>query len=127
MELKPILEVQMHPVRGFAGAVAVVATAALAVAGPAAARSQRSFDSYGRSAAGTVFAQSDALTGNTVTVYDRGANGTLTAAATYPTGGNGGQLAGSVVDHLASQNSLVYDAGPGLLFAVNAGSDTVSE
>jgi RNA polymerase sigma-70 factor (ECF subfamily) len=30
------------------------------------------------------------------------------------------------VDHLASQGSLRYDPGPGLLFAVNAGSDTVS-
>jgi DNA-binding beta-propeller fold protein YncE len=30
------------------------------------------------------------------------------------------------VDHLASQGSLAYDPGPGLLFAVNAGSDTVS-
>jgi 6-phosphogluconolactonase (cycloisomerase 2 family) len=31
-----------------------------------------------------------------------------------------------VVDHLASQGSLTYDAGHGLLYAVNAGSDTVS-
>jgi 6-phosphogluconolactonase (cycloisomerase 2 family) len=35
-------------------------------------------------------------------------------------------LAGSVVDHLASQGSLVYDPDHGLLYAVNAGSDTVS-
>jgi hypothetical protein len=37
-----------------------------------------------------------------------------------------GQLAGSVVDHLASQGSLSYDPAHGLLLAVNAGSDTVS-
>ena len=35
-------------------------------------------------------------------------------------------LNGSVVDHLASQGSLAYNAGQGLLYAVNAGSDTVS-
>src|SRR6202042_1367850 len=53
-------------------------------------------------------------------------DGTLTPDGTYATGGLGGQLSGSVVDHLASQGSLGYDPGPGLLFAVNAGSDTVS-
>ena len=116
----------MYPVRSLAGTAALVVAAALAAAGPAAARAHRSFGSD-RPDPGAVFVQSDALTGNTVTAYDRGQNGTLTAAATYSTGGNGGQLDGSVVDHLASQNSLVYDAGRGLLFAVNAGSDTVSE
>jgi len=39
--------------------------------------------------------------------------------------GLGGILAGSVVDHLASQGSLSYDPWGSLLFAVNAGSDTV--
>jgi len=116
----------MHPVRSLAGTAAVIAAAALATAGPATARTHREFG-FGRPDAGAVFVQSDALTGNTVTAYDRAADGTLTAAATYPTGGNGGQLGGSVVDHLASQNSLVYDAREGLLFAVNAGSNTVSE
>jgi len=32
---------------------------------------------------------------------------------TYATGGLGGQLSGSVVDHLASQGSLGYDQGAG--------------
>jgi hypothetical protein len=116
----------MHPVRGLAGTAAVIAAAAFATAGPAAARTHRD-DGFGRSNDGAVFVQSDALTGNTVTVYDRGSDGTLTAAATYPTGGNGGQLVGSAVDHLASQDSLVYDAEAGRLFAVNAGSNSVSE
>jgi 6-phosphogluconolactonase (cycloisomerase 2 family) len=117
----------MQPVRSLAGAAAVIAVAALATAGPAAARTHRFFG-FGQADPGAVFVQSDALTGgNTVTAYERGADGTLSAAATYPTGGNGGQLAGSVVDHLASQNSLVYDARAGLLFAVNAGSNTVTE
>jgi 6-phosphogluconolactonase (cycloisomerase 2 family) len=73
-----------------------------------------------------VFVQTDNLEGNTVVAYHRAWNGTLTLAATYPTGGLGGQLTGSVVDHLASQGSLTYDREHGLLYAVNAGSDTVS-
>ena len=53
-------------------------------------------------------------------------NGTLTQAGVYDTGGLGGELEGSVVDHLASQGSLAYDRSDGLLYAVNAGSNTVS-
>jgi DNA-binding beta-propeller fold protein YncE len=35
-------------------------------------------------------------------------------------------LDGSVVDHLASQGSLTYDRANGLLYAVNAGSNTIT-
>ena len=42
------------------------------------------------------------------------------------TGGLGGIAAGSAADHLASQGSLTYDAEHQLLFAVNAGSGTIS-
>jgi hypothetical protein len=73
-----------------------------------------------------VFAQTDNLSGNQIVAYDRAANGTLTQAGVYSTGGLGGQLTGSVVDHLASQGSLAYDAADGLLYAVNAGSNTIS-
>ncbi|HSZ06473.1 MAG TPA: beta-propeller fold lactonase family protein [Solirubrobacteraceae bacterium] len=73
-----------------------------------------------------VFVQTDNLAGNQVVTYDRAANGTLTQAGVYATGGLGGQLEGSVVDHLASQGSLAYDPQGGLLYAVNAGSDTIS-
>jgi hypothetical protein len=111
--------------RSFAGAALVTAAAALALtAGPAAANPF--WGGGGPHSAGAVFVQTDNLTGNAIDVYDRGLNGTLSAAGSYPTGGVGGQLAGSVVDHLASQNSLVYDAGAGELFAVNAGSNTIS-
>ena len=75
---------------------------------------------------GAVFVQTDAPSGNAVAVYDRAAGGTLRAAGTYPTGGLGGVLTGSVVDHLASQGSLAYDRTRGLLYAVNAGSNTVT-
>ena len=47
-------------------------------------------------------------------------------AGTYQTDGLGGALAGSVVDHLASQGSLAYSTDHALLLAVNAGSNTVS-
>jgi 6-phosphogluconolactonase (cycloisomerase 2 family) len=74
-----------------------------------------------------VFVQTNELTGNQIVVYDRGADGTLTRAGTYPTGGLGGAAApGTESDRLASQGSLAYDARHRLLVAVNAGSDTVS-
>src|SRR5580693_9099317 len=77
-------------------------------------------------AARAVFVQTDNLAGNQVVAYHRAADGTLTPAGTYATGGLGGQLSGSVVDHLASQGSLSYDPAQATLFAVNAGSNTVS-
>jgi 6-phosphogluconolactonase (cycloisomerase 2 family) len=79
-----------------------------------------------RGADHVVFVQTDNPSGNAVVAYDRAHDGTLTLAGTYPTGGNGGVLDGSVVDHLASQGSLTYDDAHALLFAVNAGSNTVS-
>jgi DNA-binding beta-propeller fold protein YncE len=76
--------------------------------------------------AGEVFVQTDAVSGNAVAVYARAADGTLRTAGTYPTGGLGGILGGSMVDHLASQGSLAYDREHGLLYAVNAGSNTLT-
>ena len=73
-----------------------------------------------------VFVQTDNTAGNQVVAYDRSDNGSLTLAGTYNTGGLGGQLTGSVVDHLASQGSLTYDQRDAELYAVNAGSNTVS-
>jgi len=74
--------------------------------------------------AGAVFAQNDDPAGNTVVAYDRKPDGSLQQAGSYRTGGLGGVLDGSVVDHLASQGSLQLDDG--LLYAVNAGSDTIT-
>jgi len=74
-----------------------------------------------------VWVQTNEPTGNHVVVYDRGVDGRLTRAGSYPTGGLGGVAApGTESDHLASQGSLVYDPASGLLFAVNAGSNSVS-
>ena len=73
-----------------------------------------------------VYVQTDNLSGNQVVAYYRTPDGTLTLGPTYDTGGLGGQLSGSVVDHLASQGSLAFSSDYNLLFAVNAGSNTVS-
>lgn len=75
---------------------------------------------------GPVFVQTDNPAGNQVVAYDRASDGTLSQAGVYNTGGRGGVLEGSVVDHLASQGSLAYEPASRLLLAVNAGSDTVS-
>lgn len=73
-----------------------------------------------------VFVQTNDPAGNAVVAYERAADGSLSEAGTYPTGGLGGALDGAVVDRLASQGALTLDRDAGLLYAVNAGSDTVT-
>jgi 6-phosphogluconolactonase (cycloisomerase 2 family) len=104
-------------------AVALTTVTAAAFAGPASAATAH--DSVA-GAGHALFVQTDNTAGNRVVAYHRSGDGTLTLARSYSTHGLGGQLAGSVVDHLASQGSLTYDPGPGLLYAVNAGSNTLS-
>src|SRR5580704_14032365 len=82
---------------------------AAAVIAPAASQAATRPAGHPAGHAGEVFVQTDALSGNAVVVYDRAADGTLRQAGTYPTGGEGGRLTGSVADHLASQGSLSYD------------------
>jgi len=105
--------------------VGVLATAvALVVVASAAAGGG---NSDGDRDGNAVFVQTNGLAGNQVVVYDQAADGTLTAAGTYATGGNGGAaLPGAESDRLASQGSLAYDPSHGILIAVNAGSNTVS-
>ena len=108
------------------GLATVVATAvATAFAGVAGANTPP--NPYSTGADHVVFVQTDNPAGNQVDAYSpvrfrqphpgRGA---------YDTGGRGGVLNGSAVDHLASQGSLSYDPVNDLLYAVNAGSNTVS-
>ena len=74
-----------------------------------------------------VFVQTNEPSGNHVVSYEVAADGHLNRVGAFATGGAGGVAApGSESDHLASQGSLAYDAGHGLLIAVNAGSDSVS-
>jgi len=106
-------------------AVGVAAAFATSFAEPAFASTAGSGFGFG-GASQAVFVQTDNPSGNQVVAYHRAPDGTLRQAGTYATGGLGGILAGSMVDHLASQGSLTYDPWHSLLYAVNAGSDTVS-
>src|SRR5262245_7886629 len=98
----------------------VIAVLALAVLfGAQAGSAQRGGDA--------VFVQTNELNGNRIVVFERGSDGLLTQDGSFATGGNGGAAApGTESDRLASQGSLVFDEGHSLLFAVNAGSDSVS-
>jgi DNA-binding beta-propeller fold protein YncE len=100
-----------------AGATAGALAAVALFAGPASAHP---------GSPGALFVQTDNPAGNAVVAFDRAGDGGLRQAGIYRTGGLGGVLDGSVVDHLASQGSLTYDRASGLLYAVNAGSDTLT-
>jgi 6-phosphogluconolactonase (cycloisomerase 2 family) len=106
--------------------IRIAGTAGLALAVSALIAGPASASTTSGNGAGAVFVMSDNLSANTVVAFDRGANGGLHQAAAYRTGGLGGQLVGSVVDHTASQGALALDRASGLLYAVNAGSDTVT-
>lgn len=73
-----------------------------------------------------VFVQTNDAAGNAIAAFHRRADGSLSFAATYPTEGKGGRESGATSDPLASQGSLVLDRADGLLFAVNAGSNTIT-
>ncbi len=101
--------------------------AALVAAAPVASAATLSEDGGGaQGASHAVFALTNNPSGNQVAAYHRAGDGTLSPAGTYATGGLGGVLGGAVVDKLASQGALTYDRQARLLFAVNAGSDSVS-
>lgn len=74
----------------------------------------------------SVFVQTNDPAGNQIDVFAAHHDGRLSLRQAVSTGGLGGQTAESGTDHLASQDSLVYDANRRLLFAVNAGSNTLS-
>ncbi|MGY4644473.1 lactonase family protein [Cellulomonas sp. URHB0016] len=105
------------------GAVVAVATALVIAATPAfASTSSRG----GRGHQSVVYVPTNDAAGNEVRVLTRAPDGTLQAAGSYATDGTGGALTGAVVDRLASQGSVVLDRPAGLLYVVNAGSDTLS-
>ncbi|WP_051813876.1 beta-propeller fold lactonase family protein [Kitasatospora sp. MBT63] len=116
------------------GVAVATALAAAAVSAPAVSASPAAPADHGHAhgheqgqgGRHAVFAQTDNTAGNQVVAYHRGEDGRLTQAGVYDTGGLGGVLDGAVADHLASQGSLTYDPGHALLYAVNAGSDTVT-
>jgi 6-phosphogluconolactonase len=73
---------------------------------------------------GAVYSLSNQPSGNSVIVFDRAADGTLTLAGSFPTGGTG---MGTGNDALGSQGSVVLNESNRLLLAVNAGSNSVSD
>jgi 6-phosphogluconolactonase len=72
---------------------------------------------------GAVFIMTNAASGNQIKSYARREDGSLQAAGTFSTGGNG---SGGTVDPLHSQGSLILSADHRWLFAVNAASGTIS-
>jgi hypothetical protein len=104
--------------------VTAAAAAVLIGSSATAANAATPTPQFGQHSVGTVFAQTDGLTGNAIVAYDRLSDGSLRQVGSYPTGGKGGQLTGSMVDHTASEDSLVNDHGT--LITVNAGSNTIT-
>jgi 6-phosphogluconolactonase (cycloisomerase 2 family) len=70
--------------------------------------------------AGTVYTESNASTGNQILVFHRAADGALTPAGAVASGGLGTGAP------LASQGAVALDGAGEWLFAVNAGSDSIS-
>jgi len=114
----------MRPLRPASLVATASVAAALAVTAAVSPLPAASAHETHRHDVGAVFVQNDDPAGNTIVAYARSAAGRLRESGRYATGGRGGVLAGSVVDHLASEGSLGFDDG--LLVAVNAGSDTIT-
>jgi 6-phosphogluconolactonase (cycloisomerase 2 family) len=112
----------MKPILKLAAVTAAGAAAAALSALPASGATAHAWPGQ----APAVFVQTDNAAGNTIVAYTPTAAGGLRQVGSYPTGGNGGATMGSVVDHLSSQGSLAYDRQAGLLYAVNAGSNTIT-
>jgi 6-phosphogluconolactonase len=92
------------------GAITVVLAFATAVLATA--------DAMAHSSPGAVYTLTNGAGGNAVKAFDRGADGTLTPAGDYATGGTGSG------GGLGNQGAVVLDGKR--LFAVNAGSDSIS-
>jgi hypothetical protein len=102
-----------------AAASLVIGPASLAAASPSAPPGQPPYPQPP-----SVFVQTNNPAGNQVIVFGRQPNGQLFEEQVVSTGGLGAASAGA--NNLASEGSLTYDPEHHLLFAVNAGSDTIS-
>ncbi|MEO9321210.1 MAG: beta-propeller fold lactonase family protein [Nitrososphaera sp.] len=71
-------------------------------------------------AAGAVFTMTNSASGNSIVAYDRAANGSISIAGTFPTGGSGTGAG------LGSQGSITTADNGHWLLAVNAGSNEIS-
>ena len=89
-------------------------------AGPAGSAGAAPVEAGAPTAPPAVYVLSNDKTSNSVVVYARGADGSLSPFGTYATGGLGTSAA------LGNQGGLVFDAAHERLFAVNAGDDSIS-
>lgn len=96
-----------------------LALAALAVLGGC--------DSDDDGIAGAVYAMTNAAEANEIVAYERRGDGSLRLIGRFATGGQGsGPDPNFPADPLASQEALILSADHRHLYAVNAGSDTIS-
>lgn len=98
--------------------VLLTAVLAMSVALPARSKAQTNNGS-----AGAVFVMTNAADRNEIVAYTRSTDGSLQEGKKFATGGRG---SGGVTDPLGSQGSLTLSADHSLLFAVNAGSGSIS-
>jgi DNA-binding beta-propeller fold protein YncE len=75
---------------------------------------------------GMVFVQSNDPERNSILAFRRAADGSLTPAGEFETGGRGGAQTDNPFDPLASQESLVFDSKHRMMLAVNAGSNSLT-
>jgi 6-phosphogluconolactonase len=84
----------------------------------------------GHGAAGAAYSETNGVPNNAVIVYDRFANGQLKQREIVPTGGSGGQGpepgCTSACPILDTQGEVALTKNGRLVFAVNAGSNTIS-
>jgi 6-phosphogluconolactonase (cycloisomerase 2 family) len=101
--------------------ISALALGAVAAAIAASVHANSDFDRFGSQHA--VFVMTNDADANEVIAFERSPYGTLGSPHTYQTGGRG---SGGTVDPLASQGSLTLSDDGSALFAVNAGSGTLS-
>jgi len=77
---------------------------------------------------GAVYTMTNALDGNEIAAFAQDSDGMLTAIGNFATGGTGSTEfdGGEGLDPLISADSIIVSEDQSLLFAVNAGSDTIS-
>jgi len=97
--------------------LAVLAAALIAVAVPAAASASHA-EALSQAA---VFTLTNSAAGNGIATFARNSDGTLTYVGTVPSGGLGTGA------NLGSQGAIALEPDGHTLFAVNAGSDSISE
>ena len=114
----------LHAVRVLTAGAAIAALTIFTASADGARQDTSSFELRG---GGAVYAMDNAANGNSVLVFARNHAGRLhpIREATARTGGRGGST-NAAIDPLGSQDSLVYDTELDMLFAVNAGSNTVT-